>query len=568
VATVADCVVKAFEDAGLGLAVGLDDPPSLFASLRRSDIRTVIVHDERSGAFMADGFARASGKPALCAGVSGPGATNLVTGLLEAFCSSSPVLAFVAEARGERVGRPAFQEAAHERLFEPVTKGVVRVERPQDSTAAVHQAIALSASGCPRPVALLTTIGVLGADDGSSAGMPELQAAGNGHRTRILAPPATIAAAVEALRKAERPVILAGNGVHISGATRQLLAVAERYRVPVATSLHGKGAIAETSRLALGVASSYTGGRGGSGVVANRVLREADVVLVVGSDLDPVTTCDGAWPTAQATLIRIDIDQRELLPYDGLRICGDARESLRQLVDVDGEVPRSDSYLAWLEQVCGEAAAGHAESRERDLRRREDAGLWPGALVQELGRCLGQGDAVVTDASYSSAWALDRIRQGWAGRHVFAPRGSGVLGWGLPAALGVKLARPDRSVVCLTGDGGLLFSLGELETAVREGIDVTLVLLNNSSYGFQRHADQLRQGVDHADLAIRGLQWAEIGRAFGWQSSRVTTLADYTRALEQALEAKGPSFIEVIVDKEARPPITMFDEVAQGVAGH
>jgi acetolactate synthase-1/2/3 large subunit len=565
--TVADGAVKALEDAGVGLACGLDDPPSLFASLRRSGIRTIIVHDERSGAFMADGYARAAGRPALCAGVSGPGATNLVTGLLEAFCSSSAILAFVAEARGERLGRPAFQEASHERLFEPLTKGVVRLNRREDGGAAVRQALALAAAGRPRPVALLAAADVLQEDDGQGDGMPELQAGGNGHRTRLLAAPAMIAAASAALRDAEHPVILAGNGVHISDASDELLTVADTYRIPVATSLYGKGALPETSPLALGVASAYTGGRGGSGVVANRVLREADVVLVVGSDLDPVTTCGGQWPGPRATLIRIDIDERELLAYDGLRICGDAKEALRQLAAVD-DVPRSASYIRWLERTCGEAAALHKEAREQDLGHSDDRGVWPGAIVQEIGRRLVEGDAIVTDASYSSAWALDRVRQDWAGRHVFAPRGSGVLGWGLPAALGVKLARPGQSVVCLTGDGGLLFSVGELETAVREGIAITLVLLNNSSYGFQRHADILRQGVDHADLAIPGIGWTDVARGFGWQNVRVATVADFACELERSLAFDGPSFIEVVVDKEARPPITMFDEAAQSVAGH
>jgi acetolactate synthase-1/2/3 large subunit len=556
--TVADHVVQAFEDAGVGLACGLDDPPALFASLRRSAIRTVIVHDERGGAFMVDGYGRASGRLGLCAGVSGPGATNLITGLLEAFQSSTAALAVVGEVSNPKFGRAAFQEAPHEQLLAPVTKQVVRVRRQQDARPAALHAAALATSGRRRPAALLVDADLLwedgAAQDGKRAAHLVLGTVGR----PLSANGGDLADAAAALVSAKQPVVLAGNGVHLSGGGDVLQQVAEKYRLPIATSLYGKGSVAETLPYAIGVASAYTSGAGGCGRVARQALTEADVVLVVGSDLDPVTTNGGEWPAANATVIRIDIDEAELLTHEGIRLCGDARSVLEQLLVIDVITSRDERYLEWLDNLCDTASAWREELHAQDLQHQDQDTVWPGAVVQEIAARLLEGDALVTDASYSSAWALDRVCQAWPGRHVFAPRGTGVLGWGLPAALGVKLARPDQRVVCLSGDGGLLFSIGELETAVRENIPITLVVLNNESYGFQRHSAIRRQGEDYADLQINGVAWADVARAFGWRGQRVTSLADFAAAFRESLDG-GFSLLEVAVDKEARPPIASFD---------
>jgi acetolactate synthase-1/2/3 large subunit len=514
---------------------------------------------------MVDGYGRASGRPGLCAGVSGPGATNLITGLLEAFHSSTAALALVGEARNPKFGRTAFQEAPHEQLLAPVTKGVVRVRRPEDARAAILRAAAMATSGRRRPTAILVDADLLWEDGAAQDVAPAPRVAPGAVGGPLTANGGDVAEAVAALLAAKRPVVLAGNGVHLSGASHVLQRVAEKYRLPVTTSLYGKGSLAETLPYVLGVGSAYTSGAAGCGRVARQALCEADVVLVVGSDLDPVTTNGGEWPPADATVIRIDLDEAELLTHDGIRLCGDARSVLEQLLSGDGVVARDERYLDWLDKLCDSASVWREELRAQDLQHQDLDTVWPGAVVHEIARHLQEGDALVTDASYSSAWALDRVRFGWPGRHVFAPRGTGVLGWGLPAALGVKLARPDQRVVCVSGDGGLLFSVGELETAVRENIPITLVLLNNESYGFQRHSAIRRQGQDYADLQINGVSWGDVARAFGWRSQRVTTLADFAGAFRDSLDG-GFSLVEVAVDKEARPPITMFDGARRAVA--
>jgi acetolactate synthase-1/2/3 large subunit len=566
--TIGDRVAETLRDAGVSIVFGIDDPQALYAGLRKNGVRPIIVHDERSGAFMADGYSRASRQLSVCTGLGGPGATNLATGLFEAYCASVPVLGIVSEASSMRADVHAFQALPHEAFFAGLTKAVVRLERGGDGRVAATHAINLAVSGRPRPVVLLAPDDYLWAD-ASDAGDPAPETPAIEYpSSRAGASAEAITRAREALRGARRPVILVGGGVNVSGAGDDLVRLAERLEIPYAVSLMGKGAVPETHPLALGVASGYTGGSIGRGAVATQALCDADLVLVVGSDLDAITTSAGLWPSASAQLVRIDNDPTEMISRPGIHVLADAREALRQLGNASAdELRRSDPDDGWLEETKGRIAEMRLAIQRYDNNSGDaDGEVAPGRVVTELERHLGEGDAIVTDASYSSAWALDRICQDWTGRFVFAPRGSGVLGWGLPASLGVKLARPDGQVVCLTGDGGLCFSLGELETAVRNQLDVTLVVLNNGSFGFQRHSDMARQGADPGDLTFASdVNYADLARAFGWQSTRVSTFGEFADAYPAALADGGPTLIEVLVSRDEIPPISKFDALRQGM---
>jgi acetolactate synthase-1/2/3 large subunit len=563
--TIGDRVAETLRDAGVSLVFGIDDPQALYAGLRKHGVRPIIVHDERSGAFMADGYARASRQLAVCTGLGGPGATNLATGLFEAYCASVPVLGIVGEAASTRADVHAFQAAPHEAFFAGLTKSVVRLERGGDGRVAATHAINLAVSGRPRPVVLLAPDDYLWAEASDGDATPPATPAIDYPTSRAGASAEAIAQAAEALAAARRPVILAGGGVNVSGAGDELVRLAERLQIPYAVSLMGKGSVPETHPLALGVASGYTGGSIGRGAVATQALCDADLVLVVGSDLDAITTSGGLWPSASARLVRIDADPTEIVSRPGIHVLADAREALRALADV-ADLRRGEPDDAWLAETKGRIAEMRLAIQRYDGSGDADGEVAPGRLVTEIERHLGEGDAIVTDASYSSAWALDRVCQDWTGRFVFAPRGSGVLGWGLPAALGVKLARPGGQVVCLTGDGGLCFSLGELETAVRNQIDVTLVVLNNGSFGFQRHSDMARQGADPGDLTFApDVSYADLARAFGWQSVRVSTFGEFADAYPAALADGGPTLVEVLVSRDEIPPISKFDALRQGM---
>ncbi|MFN8204484.1 MAG: thiamine pyrophosphate-dependent enzyme [Solirubrobacteraceae bacterium] len=368
-----------------------------------------------------------------------------------------------------------------------------------------------------------------------------------------------------AIRAAQRPVILAGGGVNVAHAQDELLRVAERYGMLVALSVMGKGAFPETHPLALGVASSYTGGSIGHGAAATQALCEADLIMVVGSDLDALTTSGGMWPNAGVTVIRIDNDPTELLSHPAIQIHADAQVALAQLADGDGDLPASHDRQ-WHAEMQQRVADIRTAIGAYDASGSANGEVSPGRIVTEIHRHLSEGDAIVTDASYSSAWALDRVCQRWPGRFVFAPRGSGVLGWGFPAAIGVKLARPHGQVVCMTGDGGLYFSIGELETAVRLNLDVTVVVLNNGSFGFQRHSDIARQSADPGDLCFgETVSYRNVARAFGWRAERVTSFGEFEEAYPAALADGSPTLIEVMVSEDEIPPILKFDRLRQGM---
>lgn len=563
VGTVGAAVAEALADAGIDAAFGMDDPQGLWSALRPSPIRTVIFHDERSAGFAATGYALAARRACLCTGITGPGGTNLATPMLEAKKASIPTIFMIGEANPARPDLHGFQTAPHQEVLSPLSKECVRIGRGDDVAAAVHRAVNLATGGRPGPVLLLAGDDLLwedapGEPDERSGPPPSSRAdlPGNGGGAHS----STIAAVHGALTRAKRPVIVAGGGVLLADATEQLRAVAEKYRIPVATTVVGKGALADTHPLALGVASSYTGALHGVGAFANRCLEEADTVLVVGSDLDPLATSGGSWPAEAAELIRIDVDPAELSSHPGLQVLGDARTVLDQLVRCTPETRHDDAHERRVEAIAAGARAHRERIGRLDLGEWQDGYVWPGTVMHHLSQSFEDGDAIVTDASFSSSWAIDRLVQRRAGRCLLGPRGSGVLGWGLPAALGVKLQRPDAAVTCVTGDGGLHYSIGELETAVRVGLPIVLVVLNNRSLGFQRQSDRLHEGMDYDDLRFNErVEYTTIAAGFGWDAVRVESGDEFAGAYRRARSGSDPTLIEVSTDPGTWAPITKFD---------
>jgi acetolactate synthase-1/2/3 large subunit len=555
--TAATRLVEGLEDGGVRAAFGLDDPRGFFAALRKSRIVASVVHDERAGGFMADGFSRATGTPVACSGISGPGAVNLAPPLLEAHASNIPLVAVVGEFLPSERGRRAFQEADHASfLGTGLTKEVVEARHPGELYAAARYAAERASSGRPRPVLLLVSDGVLWKQEVE----PKDDLGARIRAARPGADPVAVREACRLLATAERPIVLSGAGVHASGAHAELLELARRYSLPVATSMSGKGAVPENDSVAIGVTGSYTSGKEGRGAYALESLRAASHVLVIGSDLDALTVTDGAWPSPSTELIRVDIDAAEIRSYPGLRLHGDARTVLRQLLAEEVAPIRPDRESR-LTEMAARIAALDAEIVAADRGRDEDGSVWPGMIMQEIRARLGSADWVVADASYSSSWALDRIVQRRSGRQVIAPRGVGTLGWGLAAAMGVQLADPAARVTAISGDGALFFGLPELETAVRWGLDLNLVLLRNGVYGSQRQSNLLAQGKDYEDLRFGrgGLDHCALVAAAGWGAFRVADVADLSDAYDEARSTPGPTLIEVAVSPDSRPPLAKFD---------
>jgi acetolactate synthase-1/2/3 large subunit len=363
---------------------------------------------------------------------------------------------------------------------------------------------------------------------------------------------------VAVLAEAGRVAIVAGGGVLISGAWDELREVADLLGAPVATTPLGKGAVDETHPLSAGIVGAYTGGDLGRGRVANEAVRAADTVLLVGTKTGNVATAGWTVPDPRSRIVHIDIDPQEIgRNYRALGVVGDARLALRALADglrAAGVRPATAPRHT-LEQGLAEWRARVAPllaSRAKPIR--------PERVVAEMARFVDDETIVCADASYSSLWAIDLLALRRPGRRLVSARGFGGIGWGLPAAIGVKLAAPERRVLCLTGDGAFGYVFQELETAARYGIAVVVVVLNNSCFGFQKHAEELAYGRTF-ETKLLDVDYGALARTLHCDGVSVAEPDELAPALARAVASGRPTVINVVVDPDAFPPIIGFERL-------
>lgn len=512
-------------------------------------IRRVVVHSEASAAYMADGYARVSGRPGVCMAQS-VGAANLAAALQDPFLACSPVVAITGKKPPMFLHRNAYQEIEHPPLFAPVTKYQADVVQPEQLPHLLRQAFRAATTGKPGPVHL-DLVGREARELEVATGLPVPT-----HEPEYATVPpyrphsdaASIARAAAAIVAAQRPVLVAGGGVRISGAAEALVALAEHRNIPVATSVNGKGTIDERHPLCVGVVGSY------SAWCANRVVHEADLVIYVGSQTGDQTTHNWTVPAPGTRIIQVDIDAAELgrsYPHT-IGVAADARAALQQLREA---LPASAGEAAWLaraqEHVAG-FATEHAAMRVSDA-----VPIRPERLCAELTAALPDDAVLVSDTGYSAIWVATMI-QLTSPRQTFI-RAAGSLGWGFPAALGAKCAVPDRPVVCFTGDGGFWYHLHELETARRHGINTVTVVNNNNGFS-QGIPDVLKQYGDRpgnpAELYAfgEGVSFAQLARDVGCVGIRVETPDAIGPAIREALAANAPAVVEVMTHFSARAP--------------
>lgn len=546
--TGAEAVNDALAALGVTHIFGMDTPEPLYMELNPK-IRAITVHDERAGAVMADAFARASGRVGVCSSIRGPGATNLVSGLAEAYNTSTPVLALVNDVAMLNLDRNPIQGIDHVRLLEQVTKWGRRVDAPERSADYVAHAMRVATTGRPGPVLLAFPDSAL--LDGP-ANPAEVSGPAVYPRVRTAADPALIAEAAQQIQAAARPIIVVGGGLHLSQGYDALQALAERLHIPVATTPLGKGAIAETHPLSAGVVGAYTAGKGARGWLANEAVREADLVILIGTKTDSIATNDWTVPTRQQKIIHIDIDPIELgRTYAALEIAADARLALEQLAQA---VTARAAPSAWTAALQSKIADWYAAFEALDLSAGE---IDPRLIYRSLNAMLGEDDIVTTDASYSSAWGMDLVRCKKAGRNFLVPRGFAGLGWGVPAALGAKFAKPDSAVYCVTGDGGFGYVAMEMETAARYQVPICVIVLNNSILGFQKHYETHRFGKT-VETSFTSVNYADLARTLNCDGIRVTTPAELEAALGKTRNLRRPLLIDVVVPSDAKPPIGTF----------
>jgi acetolactate synthase-1/2/3 large subunit len=372
--------------------------------------------------------------------------------------------------------------------------------------------------------------------------------------------------AAELLATARRPLVIAGGGVHLSGAGEALAALQEVASLPVATTTMGKGAVDEAHPLAVGVVGSFMGANSFTRSLRPMVT-DADVILLVGTRTNENGT-DGwhLYPEAAAYL-HLDVAPEGVgRNYESVRLVGDARSGLEDLIEALGrrDLTRRTEYRA---EVAAQIAQGHLHDRAEAtaVTASDQAPIRPERVMAELDRLLDPDDIVVTDASYSTIWVAAYLRSRRAGQRFISPRGLAGLGWGLPMALGAKVAEPERAVVCVVGDGAFAHTWPELETAVRESLPLTVILLNNGILGFQQHAELHTWGAHTSAVEFGPVDHAAIARACGAVGLVVDDPDDLAPVLAEALAGEVISVVEVMIDPQAHPPITAWDD-SEGLA--
>ncbi|MDK4706093.1 MULTISPECIES: acetolactate synthase catalytic subunit [unclassified Rhizobium] len=563
--TVAECLARSLVRHDVTHIFAQSLPSALILAAEAAGIRQVAYRQENMGGAMADGYARRSGKIGVVAAQNGPAATLLVPPMAEALKASVPIVALVQEVERDQMDRNAFQELDHIALFQSCTKWVRRIMVPERIEDYVDAAFTAAASGRPGPVALLLPADLLRSELTVKTPSRFLNL-GHWPLDRSSPDRVTLQRAAELIANARNPVVIAGGGVLGSDACHELATLQDLAALPVLTTNMGKGAANEYHPLSAGVLGSLVGPRS-LGRHTAALVGDADLVILIGTRTNQNGTDSWRQIPAGAQVIHIDVDPQEIgRNYQALRLVGDARETLRELVHaLNGQdlSQRRDQRTAVTTRIA-ECWRRFDEDRHH-LVHTTASPIRPERIMAELQAALTPQTTVVADASYSSMWVVGQLRSLTSGMRFLTPRGLAGLGWGLPLALGAKAARPEHPVVAIIGDGGFAHSWAEMETMVRSDLPITIILLNNGILGFQRDAETVKFGRFTSACHFAPVDHVQIARACGCPAVRVEDPAELTAHLQGGLAGKGPLFIEVMTDPEAHPALSLFaglDEAA------
>jgi len=553
VANGAQEVLRVLEEAGVDCIIGIPGSSTvlIFSETTGRSFNVVLARQEHYAAVMADAYARASGRPAVLLGQGAFVCTNGSFGVTEAFASSSPMIVMADLTDFGSGARPGSQSVTGEygapdipALMRAITKFTAVATEPNEAVVATQLAIKHALAGCPGPSAVLMhNRAIVGTVDPAAYPHP---AAGTGYlvRTRPIAAPADVSRVLDLLRGAARPVIVAGKGVHNSGAHAELRRFAESWEIPVVTSYTGKSAIEENHPLSLGMFGNI--GRRS----ANEQLAAADVVLVVGCKLASSETLSESRDLinpARQKIVQVDIEPRNCgwtFPVE-VGLVGDARAVLEQLLAA-GPPPVSQGLR--LAEVRRRRAADPAEA-DPGLQA-DSVPVLPQRFVVVLEETIDPASNITLDAGYNRMW-MSHFYHAQRPYSVFAPGGIVGMGWALPAALGVKLARPAEPVVAVMGDGGFMMSVQAIATAVESGLPFVGIVLNDSGLGMVRHHQQQWDKVVASRFSLTDC--AAIARGFGIQGVRVNDSADLGDAIKQAQASNEPTILDVIIDETVIP---------------
>ena len=518
---------------------------------KRTNIKRLHVHSEKSAAYMADGYARVSHKPAICMAQI-IGALNIAAGLRDAFLAHSPVIALTGGREPKTKFKKVYQEIDDMPAFEPVTKFNATIDDVNRFSDMMEQAFRVATSGSPGPVHLQFR------GNEAQIDLEEIEEEVTVNEINIQIPPhrpicddSVLKKALETIQTASKPIIVAGGGARHSGCSKELLTFAEKLSIPIATSLNGKDLLNSNHPLSCGVVGTY------SRESANLSVKEADLVIFIGSETGSMTTHFWAVPTTKVRVIQIDIEPENLGRNYNLEVAihGDAKVILERMTTLadSKNFPERTEWLSLITKLRSDWYYKYQPLMESDAKP-----IRPERLCREISNAAPKNAVFVVDTGHAGMWMggmfdLTHSEQTYI-------RSAGHLGWAFPASLGAKCALPNKPVICFTGDAGFWYHIAEIEVAVRWNIN-TIVIVNNNSGG-----NQSKRGFDRAYggeqteegrqlWTFNNINFAAIAENIGAVGIRVENAKEIKPAIEKAIELNNPVIIDVVTDINALAPL-------------
>ena len=531
--TGAQILTRTLIDAGVEVLFGYPGGAIMpfYDALHGADgLRHILVRHEQAAAHAADGYARAGHRVGVCVATSGPGATNLVTGLATAHMDGSPVLAITGQVGRPMLGRDAFQETDVVGVTMPVTKHNVLVRDVEELADDVRDAMAIAMEGRPGPVLVDVPKDVQNQKAEYKVSGVRCQVL---ERPRHLTPDTCLAEVANLIATAQRPLLMIGHGVIVSNAYAEIRQLAERTGMPVIPTLLGISAFPQAHELHLGMPGMH------GEVHVNKAIQAADLIIGVGMRFDDRVTGNTATFAPQAKIVHIDIDAAAIgrnVPV-AIGLVGDARAIVGRLLSA--VAPRE--CLRWRQEIAAL------------MRHREEAfagGLSPEAILSALADVTGGRCTIVSDVGQHQMWVAQRYPFQRPNTHITSG-GLGAMGFAVPAAMGVHLARPDEPVWAISGDGGFQMNMAEIATMVQEGLEVKLAIFNNGYLGMVRQWQQFFHGGRYSSTPIWSPDYVKLAAAYGIPGWRVKHAGDVADVLRQANETPGPSLVELVIEQEA-----------------
>ena len=555
-----EIIIESLKAAGVDVVFGLPGGMviPLYDALFDSDMRHILVRHEQGAAHMADGYARATGKTGVCIATSGPGATNLVTGIANAYMDSTPMVAITGQARSDLIGTDAFQEADITGITEPVVKHSYLIKDTKDIPRVFKEAFYIASTGRPGPVLIDIPSDMQLADiDYKPAGRINLP----GYKPTLKGNRKQIKAAAQAIAAASKPVFYAGGGVITAGAEKELLALARLMKIPVTTTLMGLGSFPENNDLSLGMLGMH-----GTGY-SNYAVTHCDLLIGVGARFDDRVTGKIDTFARHAKKIHIDMDPAEISKNVAIDvpIVGDARDVLAGILQELKKMKREPKKTAaWLEQVI-------AWKKKHPLHYKDEKGaIMPQFVIEEINRVTKSDAILCTDVGQHQMWSClfyTHVKP----RHFVSSGGLGTMGFGFPASIGAKVGRPEKTVIDVAGDGSFQMNIQELATAVCNDIPVIVCILNNGYLGMVRQWQELFWNKRYSETAISCQpDFAAVAEAYGALGMTITDKNDVGDAIRTAIKAKRPAVLDFRVKAEENvfPMVPAGKSIDEMIGGH